>query len=106
MTAATAAFGRPNLVVRLNTTSHRAALNLFMLVVLAHWAEHVAQAIQIWGLGWARPQARGLLGEPFPWLISSEWLHYGYALAMLIGLFVLRSGFTGRAKAWWTVALV
>ena len=34
---------------------------------------------------------------PFPWLISSEWLHYGYALVMLAGLLLLRPGFTGRA---------
>jgi hypothetical protein len=73
-------------------------------VVFAHWAEHIAQAIQIWGLGWPVPQARGLLGLPFPWLISSEWLHYGFALVMLAGLWVLRTGFTGRAHTWWMIA--
>jgi len=97
---------RPAFLGRLNGSAHRAALNVFMVVVLAHWAEHVAQAIQIWGLGWPRARARGVLGAAFPWLVSSEWLHYGYALVMLIALFVLRSGFTGRAKMWWTVALV
>ena len=40
--------GRVGLVGRLNTTQHRFALNVFMLVVLAHWAEHIAQAIEIW----------------------------------------------------------
>ena len=89
----------------LNTTHHRAALNVFMVVVLAHWAEHVAQAYQIWVLHWPRPQARGVLGEPFPWLVTSEWLHYGYAIVMLVLLFALRPGFVGRARAWWTVAL-
>jgi hypothetical protein len=93
-------------VKALNGRYHRLALNMFMVVVLAHWAEHVVQAYQIWGLGWPRPQARGLLGEPFPWLVQSEWLHYGYALVMLIGLVLLRPGFAGRARAWWTVALV
>lgn len=92
-------------VSTLNGPRHRLALNLFMLIVLAHWAEHIAQAYQIWVLGWPRPQARGVLGEPFPWLITSEWLHYGYAVVMLIGLFLLRPGFAGRSKAWWTVAL-
>jgi hypothetical protein len=77
-----------------------------MVIVLAHWAEHVAQAYQIWVLHWPRPKARGFLGEWFPWLISSEWLHYGYALVMLIFLFLLRPGFHGRARIWWTVALV
>jgi len=88
----------------LNETHHRAALNIFMVIVLAHWSEHIAQAIQIWGLGRPVPQARGLLGLLFPWLITSEWLHYGYALVMLIGLWLLRGGFTGTARRWWMVA--
>jgi len=88
----------------LNGEHHRAALNIFMVVVIAHWAEHIAQAIQIWGLGWPRPQARGLLGVPFPWLISTEWLHYGFAIVMLAGLWLLRGGFTGNARTWWMVA--
>jgi hypothetical protein len=93
------------LIHRLNTTHHRAALTVFMLVVLAHWAEHIAQAVQIWVLGWSVPESRGVLGKAFPWLVSSEALHYGYALVMLAGLWLLRGGFVGRARAWWTVAL-
>lgn len=89
---------------RLNTVHHRAALNVFMLVVLGHWAEHIAQAYQIWVLHWPRPKSNGLLGLAFPWLVTSEWLHYGYALVMLIGLWVLRNGFTGRSRTWWMVA--
>ena len=89
----------------LNTRYHQAALGVFLFIVLAHWAEHVAQAIQIWVMGWPVPQARGLLGEAFPWLIKSEWLHYGFALVMLVGLILLRPGFTGRARTWWNVAL-
>ncbi|WP_067499229.1 hypothetical protein [Actinoplanes sp. TFC3] len=98
--------GKPaSLLGRLNTVHHRAALNIFMIIVVAHWAEHIVQAVQIWVLHWPRPQARGLLGMPFPWLISSEWLHYGYALLMLVGLVLLRQGFTGRARTWWNIAL-
>jgi hypothetical protein len=89
----------------LNTQGHHTALNVFMVIVLAHWAEHIAQAIQIWVLGWPVPQARGLLGTWFPWLVTSEAMHYGFALIMLIGLFVLRGGFTGAARTWWTIAL-
>ncbi|AEB44800.1 hypothetical protein VAB18032_18490 [Micromonospora maris AB-18-032] len=89
----------------INEAHHRAVLGLYMVIVLAHWAEHLVQAYQIWVLGWARPQARGVLGMPFPWLVSSEWLHYGYAIVMLIGLFALRPGFVGRARTWWTIAL-
>jgi hypothetical protein len=94
------------IVARLNSRYHRTALNVFMVIVLGHWAEHVAQAYQIWVLGWPRPKARGLLGMAFPWLVSSETLHYGYALVMLVALWLLRPGFRGRARAWWTVALV
>jgi hypothetical protein len=85
---------------------HRLALNVFLIVVIAHWAEHLVQAFQIWVLGWPRPEARGVLGMPFPWLVEQEWLHYGYALLMLAGLWLLRDGFTGRARAWWAAALV
>ncbi|MER6949280.1 hypothetical protein ABT294_35215 [Nonomuraea sp. NPDC000554] len=75
------------------------------MVVVAHWAEHVAQAIQVYVLGWPLPDALGVLGEFFPWLVRSEWMHYGYALLMLIGLVALRKGFTGRARTWWNVSL-
>ncbi|MEU4397189.1 hypothetical protein [Micromonospora orduensis] len=76
-----------------------------MFIVLAHWAEHLVQAAQIWAFNQPRPQARGVLGQFYPWLVSSELLHYGYAIVMLIGLFALRDGFVGRARTWWTVAL-
>jgi hypothetical protein len=93
-------------VTALNQRHHRLALNVFMVIVLAHWAEHLVQAYQIWVLNRPRPVSRGVLGQYFPWLVSSEWLHYGYAIVMLVGLLLLRTGFAGRAKAWWTVALV
>jgi hypothetical protein len=90
----------------LNGRYHRAALNAFLVVVVAHWAEHIVQAYQIWVMHRPRPASRGILGQFYPWLVKSEWLHYGYALVMLVFLFLLRPGFVGRAKAWWTVALV
>lgn len=90
----------------LNQRYHRAALGLFMIVVVAHWAEHIAQAIQIYALGWSVKESRGVLGLPFPWLVTSEWMHYGYALLMLIGLALLRPGFVGRSRSWWNAALV
>jgi hypothetical protein len=97
---------RGGLIGALNGRYHRTALNVFMLIVVAHWAEHLVQAYQIWVLGRPRPQARGVLGQWFPWLVSSEALHYGYAIVMLAALFLLRPGFAGRARTWWTVALV
>ncbi|MEO3813662.1 hypothetical protein ABGB17_32100 [Sphaerisporangium sp. B11E5] len=89
----------------INGRYHKIALNTFMFIVLAHWAEHVAQAVQIYALGWKLPDARGVLGVPFPWLVTSEWMHYGYALIMLIGLIALRKGFVGRSRTWWTISL-
>jgi hypothetical protein len=91
---------------KLNSTWHERALQVFMAIVLAHWAEHLVQAYQIYVMGWPRPKANGILGLWYPWLIKSEVLHYGYALVMLIGIWVLRKGFTGTGRKWWTVALV
>jgi hypothetical protein len=91
---------------RLNTDRHELALQVFMVVVLAHWAEHLLQAFQIYVLNWPVPEARGLIGYFYPWVIKSETLHYGYALIMLIGLWLLRPGFTGvEDRRWWTIAL-
>ena len=96
----------PTLIERLNGPYHEIALRGFMVIVLAHWAEHLLQAFQIYVLGWPVPASRGLLGQFFPWLVQSETLHYGYALVMLAGLWVLRQGFTGVAdRRWWTIAL-
>lgn len=89
----------------LNTRYHKAALMLFMIVVVAHWAEHLAQAYQIYVLGWPRPKAGGVLGLFFPWLVSSEWLHYGFAIVMLVGFVMLRHGFVGRSRTWWNLAM-
>lgn len=90
---------------RLNSTWHERSLQLFLVIVLAHWAEHLAQAFQIYALGWPVPESRGVLGLWYPWLVKSEVLHYGYALVMLVGLWVLRPGFVGLSRTWWTVAL-
>jgi hypothetical protein len=93
-------------VQRLNGERHELALRVFTAVVLAHWAEHFLQAFQIYVLGWPVPEARGAVGYFFPWVIKSEVLHYGYALIMLAGLWLLRSGFTGVLdRRWWTIAL-
>jgi hypothetical protein len=96
---------RPGLRNRLNSAWHERALQAFMVIVLAHWAEHLTQAFQIWVLGWPVPSARGVLGLWYPWLIKSEVLHYGYAVVMLIGIWLLWPGFVGTSRTWWTAAL-
>lgn len=95
----------PGLYERINRSWHKPALQFFMVIVLAHWAEHLAQAAQIYVLGWPVPESRGVLGLWFPWLVKSESLHYAYALVMLAGLWVLRKGFRGLSYKWWVVSL-
>lgn len=90
---------------RLNAAWHRPALLVFLVIVLAHWLEHLVQAYQVYGMHWHRAHAGGALGLAFPWLVASEWLHYGYALVMLLGFILLRPGFVGRSRTWWNIAL-
>jgi len=92
--------------VKLNSAWHERSLQFFMVIVLAHWAEHLAQAFQIYALGWPPPKALGVLGLWYPWLVKTEVMHYCYALVMLIGIWLLRPGFVGVSRKWWTVALV
>lgn len=89
---------------KLNAEWHKPALQIFAVVVLAHWAEHLAQATQIYVLDWALPDSRGILGLWFPWVVKSELLHYGYAIVMLVGLWFLRTGFVGRSRTWWMIS--
>jgi hypothetical protein len=96
--------GDDSFLTKLNTVWHERANAVFLFIVLAHWAEHLLQAYQVYGLKLPRPEARGLLGQFFPWLVSSEVLHYAYALVMLVFLWVLRRGFVGRARTWWMVS--
>lgn len=92
-------------LVRLNGAWHERALQIFMVIVVAHLAEHIVQAFQVYVLEWPVHQARGVLGQFFPWLVHAEVLHYGYALIMLVGIWVLLPGFVGRSRTWWLVAL-
>jgi hypothetical protein len=89
-----------------NSLWHERMLQGFLVIVLAHWGEHLVQAYQIYVMGWPRTQAGGILGLGYPWLVTSEVLHYSYALVMLIGIWFLRKGFTGLSRKWWTAALV
>ncbi|HXF60450.1 MAG TPA: hypothetical protein VNK95_02465 [Caldilineaceae bacterium] len=90
----------------LNGPVHARALWLFMLVVVAHWLEHVLQIYQIYGLGWSPDIAGGLLGVLYPQLIESEVLHFVYDFIQWAGILLLRPGFRGRARTFWTVATV
>ena len=95
---------RKKLIDRLNEEWHKPALWIYTAVVLLHWSEHLTQTIQVYVLGWPLKDARGVLGIPFPWLVSSESLHYFYAIFMLVAFWVLRKGFVGRSYVWWMIA--
>src|SRR3989442_5029360 len=77
-----------------------------MILVIAHLGEPLVQAYPVYVVKWPVHQARGVLGQAFPWLVHSEVLHYGYALIMLVGIWTLLPGFVGRSRAWWLAALV
>jgi len=98
--------GWAQFIDRLNSSLHEKALWIYAFLVISHWLEHILQAFQIWGLGWARPDAKGMLGFWFPGLVTSEALHFGYALLVIGGLVLLRPGFYGRARFWWDMAFI
>jgi hypothetical protein len=86
--------------------SRKNQMTFFMSVVMAHFIEHLIQIYQLKILGWDRSESLGLLGVWHPWLIHSEWLHYGLALFMLIGIwYLLPSINTRRATYWWSITL-
>lgn len=91
------------MIEKLNRERHELALQIFMGIVLLHWGEHLFQAYQVYALGWPVPQSKGMLGMWFPTLVTTEILHYGYALIMIVGIWVLRKGFVGRTYTWWMV---
>jgi hypothetical protein len=99
---------RPKLIAqsvfyKLNGQWHKPAMQVFMIIIITHLLEHVFQAYQVYGLGWPRKEALGVLGLAYPWLVHSEWLHYGHALFMLLGIAALRPAIVGRARIWWDI---
>ncbi|MHB8633941.1 MAG: hypothetical protein ACYDBQ_08265 [Thermoplasmatota archaeon] len=95
----------PTFLENLNGRWHKPAMLTFLAIALAHWSEHLVQAWQIWGMGMAPPHALGILGMWFPWLVTSEVLHFSYAIVMLAFLFVLQPAMVGRARLFWNIAL-
>jgi hypothetical protein len=96
--------GLQAVVYRLNGQWYKPAMQVFMAIIIAHWAEHLFQAVQVYIMHWPRKQALGALGLLYPWLVHSEWLHYSHALFMLVGLAVLRPSMVGKARVWWNIS--
>ena len=90
---------------RFNGPWHKRANVVLLLIVAGHWVEHVMQAYQVYALDQPRPHAHGAVGMLFPWLVTSESLHYAYVGGILAGLVLLRPGFAGRARLWWNIAV-
>jgi hypothetical protein len=80
-------------------------LKVFVAIMIAHWLEHIVQAYQVYALGYERHHAMGLLGQFYPWLVHSEWMHFGYAVLTWLGLVILR-GFSGSARVWGDTAVI
>jgi hypothetical protein len=89
-----------------NDRKYNLMLKTFAVLMVAHWLEHLVQAYQVWGLGYERHHARGVLGQIFPWLMHSEWLHFAFAVLTFAGLVLLYRAFSGPALVWWQVALI
>ena len=73
-------------IERLNGPWHKRALQAFMVIVLAHWAEHLAQAVQVYMLHWPRPLAGGVLGLWMPLyllLVQKRVYRQGWIMTLL-----------------------
>jgi hypothetical protein len=83
------------------TKQFRTYLNIFLLVIYSHLFEHIAQMFQLYVLHWERPKCLGLLGLIWPQLIHSEYLHYGHALFMLVGIYYLTKYMYNKQSLMW-----
>ena len=88
-----------------NGPLHQRILWLFMVIVLGHWLEHLAQIYQVYVLGWLPKEAGGALGYWFPQANTSEVLHFTYNFLLWGGILLLQPGFRGQARRWWNGAL-
>src|SRR4030067_2585721 len=62
-----------------------AVVSVAFVVQAAHYAEHVAQVIQIYLLDLRPPEAHGLLGSVFDF----EWVHFLYNVGLEIAMLML-----------------
>jgi hypothetical protein len=74
-----------------------ALLAIAFLLQSAHFAEHVAQIVQIYAQQIPPPNAHGLLGSAFDF----EWVHFLYNISLEIALITLWLGYDSlhRSKA-------
>lgn len=89
------------MILNYKTKQFRNYLNIFLLIVYLHLFEHIAQMFQLYILHWPKSQCLGLIGLIWPWLIHSEYLHYGHALFMLVGIYYLTKYMYNKQSLWW-----
>lgn len=95
-----------NIIKYTNSKDFPKFIVIFNLIVLSHFAEHVAQMIQLYLLHWARSKCLGLLGLLYPVLVHSEWMHFLYSLFMVLGIYIFTPDITNKtAKYWWKFTL-
>ncbi|MFE3544338.1 hypothetical protein ACFXK0_15350 [Nocardia sp. NPDC059177] len=90
---------------QINSGKHFPALRIYVAILIAHAIEHTVQAFQIYVLDMPRTKAGGFIGYLLPAVNKDEVLHWTYAVLMIVGLILLRPGFKGRSRKWWTIAL-
>ena len=69
-------------------------LSVAFIVQTAHYAEHVAQVIQIYLLDLRPPEAHGLLGSVFDF----EWVHFLYNVGLEFALLLLWLRYQSRSR--------
>jgi hypothetical protein len=69
-------------------------------IAFLHFLEHLAQMIQLYYLHWARVDCLGVLGLWYPFLVKTEFLHFAYAVALLVGLMCVKIN-----SRWWRLAI-
>lgn len=81
-------------------------LKAFMVLMVGHWAEHLYQVYQVWGMHMPRNCAMGILGTWFPVLMTGEWLHLGFAILTMMFVAATNTEFHGVARNWWIAAYI
>jgi hypothetical protein len=76
---------------------------IFKLLLVAHFVEHISQMVELYAFHWERTKCLGLIGNIYPWLVTSESYHYIFALITMLGIFLFRRSRIGGK--WWEIAL-
>lgn len=80
---------------------------IFVVLLVAHWTEHIVQAYQVYVMGMPRHHALGLLGQFYPTIVHNESLHFVFAVLTLVGISMLTPSFQYKPEGyWWELAFV